>query len=203
MLIVVFNFSLARAAYRKADIYLLDDPLSAVDNHVQIHLFTDCIGPHGILAKERATRVLVTHQIHFLKNVDWLIIMNDGKIMAQGHPQDLNSIEFPSIHCEIDDAKQESNENLRHRKISRISAKSMSISSLNDEYEGKRRESEFDPCLIESLQFYEESAIDSQRSSFFNYFLSGAKPIELICIFLLFLLAQVTVSATDYWVSFW
>lgn len=182
---------------------MLDDPLSAVDNHVQIHLFTDCIGPHGILAKEKATRVLVTHQIHFLKNVDWLIIMNDGKIMAQGHPQDLNSIEFPSIHCEIDDNKPESNENQRHRKISRISAKSMSITSLNDDYEGKRRESEFDPCLIESLQFYEESATDSQRSSFFNYFLSGAKPIELVFICFLFILAQVTVSATDYWVSFW
>lgn len=202
-----FFISLARAAYRKADIYLFDDPLSAVDNHVQIHLWSDCIGPRGILAKEKATRILVTHQIHFLKNVDWLIVMNDGKIMAQGHPQDLNSIEFPAIQYETDDPKKENNDNdnkiLRHRKISRISTKSLSISSMNDDYEGKRRESEFDPCLIESLQFYEENAAESQRSTFFGYFLSGAKPVELALIFLLFILAQVSVSFCDYWVSFW
>lgn len=103
--------SLARAVYRKADIYLLDDPLSAVDNHVQIHLFNDVIGPNGILAKQKSTRILISHQLRFLKNADWLIVMNDGKIMAQGHPQDLNSIEFPStIHGEIDEQKQETNE---------------------------------------------------------------------------------------------
>lgn len=207
------HFSLARACYRKADIYLLDDPLSAVDNHVQIHLFTDCIGPKGILAKEKATRVLVTHQVHFLKNVDWLIIMNgDGKIAAQGHPQELNSIEFPSIQYEIDDQQQQPSNNneshLRRRKISRISTRSlsmsMSMSSLNSEYESKRRESEFDPCLIESLQFFEENAnSESQRSSLFSYFLSGAKSIELLVIFLLFILAQLSASLCDYWVSFW
>lgn len=189
--------------YRKADIYLLDDPLSAVDNHVQLHLFSDCIGPKGILAKEKATRILVTHQVHFLKNVDWLIVMNDGKVMAQGHPQDLNSIEFPSIQSEIDVQKQETNENYRRRKISRVSAKSLSITSLSSDCEGMRRESEFDPCLIESLQFYEENARESEKPPFFSYFLSGAKPNELFIIFFLFIFAQLSASTTDYWVSFW
>lgn len=206
-----FNYSLARAVYRKAEIYLLDDPLSAVDNHVQIHLFTDCIGPKGILAKEKATRILVTHQIHFLKNVDWLIVMNDGKIMAQGHPDELNSIEFPPIHYDINEqnAPPNNESHLRRRKISRISSKSLSMSmssqhDVNDEYEGKRRESEFDPCLIESLQFYEENAnSELQRSSLFSYFLSGAKTIKLFIIFLLFILAQLSASLCDYWVSFW
>lgn len=197
--------SLARAAYRKADIYLLDDPLSAVDNHVQLHLFSDCIGPKGILAKEKATRILVTHQLHFLKNVDWLIVMDDGKIINQGHPQDLKSIEFPSIHCDSDEQKQEIYDmpNIRRGRMSRVSSRTMSITSLGSECEGMRRESEFDPCLIESLQFYEENATESQRPSFFSYFLSGAKSIELFIIFLLFILAQVLASGCDYWVSFW
>ncbi|XP_031635712.1 multidrug resistance-associated protein 4-like [Contarinia nasturtii] len=199
------RINLARAAYRKADIYLLDDPLSAVDNHVQLHLFTDCIGPNGILAKQKSTRILVTHHLHFLTNVDWLIVMNDGKISAQGHPHDLNSIEFPLIYSEIDEQKQkqETNENQRRRKVSRVSVKSLSITSMNSEYESMRRESEFDPCLIESLQFYEESTTESQRSSFFSYFQSGAKPIVLFIICLLFILAQLSASGTDYFVSFW
>jgi ABC-type Mn2+/Zn2+ transport system ATPase subunit len=41
--------SLARAVYQDRDIYLLDDPLSAVDVHVGKHLFNRVIGPHGIL----------------------------------------------------------------------------------------------------------------------------------------------------------
>lgn len=189
--------------YRKAELYLLDDPLSAVDNHVQLNLFTECIGPRGILAKQKATRILVTHQIHFLKNVDWLIVMNNGKIMAQGHPQDLNSIEFPSIHSEPHEQKRENNETQRHRKISRVSAKSLSIASLNSECEGMRRESEFDPCLMESLQFYEENTADLERPSLLNYFLSGAKSFALLMIFLLFIFAQLAASGSDYWVSFW
>lgn len=41
--------SLARALYSDADVYLLDDPLSAVDAHVSKHIFDNLIGPEGVL----------------------------------------------------------------------------------------------------------------------------------------------------------
>jgi ATP-binding cassette subfamily C (CFTR/MRP) protein 1 len=44
--------SLARAVYNDADIYFLDDPLSAVDSHVGKHIFDNVIGPNGILRKK-------------------------------------------------------------------------------------------------------------------------------------------------------
>lgn len=71
------NFSLARATYRSADIYLLDDPLSAVDAHVGRHLFDQCIGPKSRLSRTRSTRILVTHQVHFLKDADWLVFIRN------------------------------------------------------------------------------------------------------------------------------
>lgn len=68
------RISLARAIYRRADIYLLDDPLSAVDSQVGRYLFDDIIGPEGFL--KDSIRVLVTHHFDYLKHVDWIIALN-------------------------------------------------------------------------------------------------------------------------------
>ncbi|RIB17409.1 P-loop containing nucleoside triphosphate hydrolase protein [Gigaspora rosea] len=72
--------NIARAVYYNADIVLLDDPLSAVDAHVGRYIFTNCI--QGALAKK--TRLLVTHHLHYLPQVDYVIYMEDGKIVEQG-----------------------------------------------------------------------------------------------------------------------
>ncbi|XP_038593401.1 canalicular multispecific organic anion transporter 1 [Micropterus salmoides] len=74
--------SLARAAYSQADIYLLDDPLSAVDSHVGKHLFDKVIGPNGLL-KDR-TRILVTHGVSFLPYVDEIVVLVDGVVSEVG-----------------------------------------------------------------------------------------------------------------------
>uniref|UniRef100_UPI0037E8D390 ATP-binding cassette sub-family C member 2 n=1 Tax=Semicossyphus pulcher TaxID=241346 RepID=UPI0037E8D390 len=74
--------SLARAAYSQADIYLLDDPLSAVDSHVGKHLFDKLIGKNGILKDK--TRVLVTHGVSFLPFVDEIVVLVDGKVSEVG-----------------------------------------------------------------------------------------------------------------------
>ncbi|XP_072737295.1 ATP-binding cassette sub-family C member 3 isoform X1 [Ciconia boyciana] len=79
--------SLARAAYSNSDIYLLDDPLSAVDSHVAKHIFDKVIGPDGILKGK--TRILVTHGISFLPQVDHIVVLVDGKISEMGSYQDL------------------------------------------------------------------------------------------------------------------
>ncbi|XP_054163879.1 multidrug resistance-associated protein 1-like [Oppia nitens] len=74
--------SLARAVYANADIYLLDDPLSAVDAHVGRHLFDRVIGPKGILSNK--TRILVTHRVSMLPFVDQIIVLNEGTISEIG-----------------------------------------------------------------------------------------------------------------------
>lgn len=74
--------SMARAIYRQADIYLLDDPLSAVDSHVGKHIFEKVIGPNGLLAEK--TRILVTHGITYLPQVSTIHVLKNGKITETG-----------------------------------------------------------------------------------------------------------------------
>ncbi|XP_017911812.1 PREDICTED: multidrug resistance-associated protein 4-like isoform X2 [Capra hircus] len=72
--------SLARAVYQDADIYLLDDPFSAVDVGVSRHLFKQCIRQ---VLKEKIT-ILVTHQLQYLKDASQILILRDGKMVERG-----------------------------------------------------------------------------------------------------------------------
>jgi ABC-type multidrug transport system fused ATPase/permease subunit len=73
--------ALARAIYSDADIYLLDDPISAVDAHVGTHIIENCI--QGALRNK--TRFLVTHHLPLLPLCDQIVILDqDGTVKANG-----------------------------------------------------------------------------------------------------------------------
>mmetsp|Transcript_61042 Transcript_61042/g.125907 ORF Transcript_61042/g.125907 Transcript_61042/m.125907 type:complete len:1578 (-) Transcript_61042:105-4838(-) len=76
------RISLARAVYQRAEVYLLDDPLSAVDVHVSKIMFHDCICK--FLAG--TTRVLVTHQVQYIPGADTVVHIQDGTIASVGSP---------------------------------------------------------------------------------------------------------------------
>ena len=65
--------NLARCLYVDADIYLMDDPLSAVDTHVGRHLFDQAI--NGFLRDK--IRVVVTHQLQYLQDVDQILVLKN------------------------------------------------------------------------------------------------------------------------------
>ncbi|KAG8523588.1 Canalicular multispecific organic anion transporter 1, partial [Galemys pyrenaicus] len=76
------RISLARATYQNSDIYILDDPLSAVDAHVGKHIFDKVLGPNGLLKGK--TRLLVTNSIHFLPQMDEIVLLGNGTILEKG-----------------------------------------------------------------------------------------------------------------------
>ncbi len=93
------RITLARALYRdQASIYLLDDPLSAVDSATTRHLFNRCILEH---LREKAV-VLVTHQLQFLQAADRILILKDGQAIACGSYSALKEqgIDFSSFVTE-------------------------------------------------------------------------------------------------------
>ncbi|KAJ2040841.1 hypothetical protein GGI08_008016, partial [Coemansia sp. S2] len=79
--------SLARAVYARADVYILDDPLSAVDAHVARHLFDQVLGPAGLL-KSRC-RIHATNAIQFIGKCDSVLMLRDGQIAECGTVGDL------------------------------------------------------------------------------------------------------------------
>ncbi|KAH7159915.1 ABC transporter type 1, transmembrane domain-containing protein [Dactylonectria estremocensis] len=74
--------SLARAVYARADIYLLDDVLSAVDSHVGRHIIDNVLGPRGLLASK--TRILATNAIAVLRGASFVTLLKDGEIIEKG-----------------------------------------------------------------------------------------------------------------------
>uniref|UniRef100_A0A8C8SY07 ATP-binding cassette sub-family C member 5 n=1 Tax=Pelusios castaneus TaxID=367368 RepID=A0A8C8SY07_9SAUR len=79
------RISLARAVYSNRDIYLLDDPFSAVDAHVGKSIFEECIKE----ALKEKTVVLITHQLQYLEFCDEVILLEDGETYERGTHKDL------------------------------------------------------------------------------------------------------------------
>ncbi|SCU87103.1 LAFA_0E04720g1_1 [Lachancea sp. 'fantastica'] len=83
------RLSLARAVYARADTYLLDDPLAAVDEHVAKHLIEHVLGSNGLLSTK--TKVLATNKISVLSIADHITLLENGEIIQQGSHQDVTS----------------------------------------------------------------------------------------------------------------
>lgn len=135
--------SLARAVYNDADIYFLDDPLSAVDSHVGKHIFEQVIGPTGILATK--TRLLVTHGITYLPQADNIYVLKDGEISESGSMQELMNMkgafaEFLIQHLQevneeeenLDDIKQQLESTLGDGNIELLGQLERAISRRSD-----------------------------------------------------------------------
>jgi ATP-binding cassette subfamily C (CFTR/MRP) protein 1 len=79
------RIALARALYQDTDIYLLDDPLSALDAHVGRTVFDNVV----MKALNGKTVLLVTHQLHMIHELDYIVVMGHGKVVEQGKYDDL------------------------------------------------------------------------------------------------------------------
>ncbi|KAI3703062.1 hypothetical protein L6452_28817 [Arctium lappa] len=79
------RIQIARALYQDADIYLFDDPFSAVDAHTGSHLFKECM-LQFLVSK---TVIYITHQVEFLPAADLILVLRDGRITQAGKYNDI------------------------------------------------------------------------------------------------------------------
>ncbi|XP_050079430.1 probable multidrug resistance-associated protein lethal(2)03659 [Anopheles maculipalpis] len=177
------RINLARALYRSADIYLLDDPLSAVDAHVANVLFEQAI--RNFL--EGKLCILVTHQLKYITQVDYILIIEDGKIAAQGNYGTELSEYFPTNHfSKYEDAPEEPTSELGPKDEPTFSSKSQEqpLSA-----EGKEKEGQEDGTV--QFQVYLD-------------FLKSVNSISFVAFTALLMIGfQVACSGTDYFVFIW
>uniref|UniRef100_A0A8C1FAU8 ATP binding cassette subfamily C member 4 (PEL blood group) n=1 Tax=Cyprinus carpio carpio TaxID=630221 RepID=A0A8C1FAU8_CYPCA len=183
--------NLARAVYQDADIYLLDDPLSAVDAEVGRHLFEQCIC--GIL-KEKP-RILVTHQLQYLKAADQILVLKEGHMVARGTYSELqqSGVDFTSLlkkDEEEEGEKEEAPRSPRNRTISQNSVRSHSSSVLSVKDESDQLPAE--PVHTMAEETRTEGTIGLRM--YWKYFRAGANVIMLILFVLLNLLAQLNLD---------
>ncbi|XP_050471103.1 ATP-binding cassette sub-family C member 4-like isoform X1 [Bombus huntii] len=191
------RINLARSLYRQADIYLLDDPLSAVDTHVSKHLFEECIQRY--LAGK--TRILATHQLQYVKNVDAIILIEQGKVTVFSQFQDLLSqrpeyAELLAAESEsIEDSSLEKSSMKRQFSSSSTRSRTPEASSggTDDEEEDENSE-KFNDGLEGTSRGVVKGPI------FIKYFQTGANLCLACTVLLLFICTQFTASLNDYFV---
>ncbi|CAF0975244.1 unnamed protein product [Rotaria sordida] len=113
------RISLARALYADADLYLLDDPLAAVDPKVAKSIFDQSIGPQSFLHGK--TRILVTHQTHFLVESDQMLLMTNGHI-DELHIEQQSAIESSNETSETDSSNDKETDFVLNTSITDINS---------------------------------------------------------------------------------
>nr|XP_023024499.1 multidrug resistance-associated protein 4-like isoform X2 [Leptinotarsa decemlineata] len=97
------RINLARAIYKESDIYLLDDSLSALDAHVQDHIFKECVKSY---LKDKIV-ILVSQTANHIDEADSVVIMDKGRIIDFGKPSGKILQEVKEIVPDDDDLEKE------------------------------------------------------------------------------------------------
>ena len=167
--------SLARAVYAEGELYLLDDPLSAVDSKVAHHIFRECI--KGLLGKK--TRLITSHQERIMRDADNVIVLFKGRVLSQGNFTELN--ESGSLNKTVDPIYEKANK-------SDISV----VEDDKDEEEISDVSGTPVPKEVQGLHLSEEDRAIGVVSSglYWNYFRSGVPLLVIIAGICLCLISQ-------------
>uniref|UniRef100_A0A8D0RRF4 Multidrug resistance-associated protein 4 n=1 Tax=Sus scrofa TaxID=9823 RepID=A0A8D0RRF4_PIG len=187
----------SRAVYQDADIYLLDDPLSAVDAGV-----SRCI----CQALHEKITILVTHQLQYLKDASQILILKDGKIMKKG-----TFAEFPKPGVDFEDILLKTNEEAEPSRVpdsptlrgqpseSSVQPQESPRPSLEDAAPEDQDTETIQVAL--SLESRSEGKVDFK--AYKDYFTAGAHWNIIILLILVNTAAQVSYVLQDWWLSSW
>ena len=194
--------SIARAVYADADVYILDDPLSALDAHVARQVFDTCL--HQEL--KHKTCVLVTNQLHFLNQVDRIILVHEGEIKEQGTHEELmeNGLYFKQL---MEDAgsmedvhldEEEDEANYGSRKVEKVLSLRKRSTSVKEKEEEKEKKAK---ALLIKEEERETGVVSVMVLERYKAAMGGFKVVGVL--FFLYVAAEVVRLSASAWLSFW
>jgi ATP-binding cassette subfamily C (CFTR/MRP) protein 4 len=198
------RISLARAVYSNADIYLLDDPLSAVDAQVGKHLFKYCIC--GVLRKKAV--LLATHLIQFVQKCDQVLVLENGRLISSGSFNQIASVHNSkfALHLKsyvslerMDPAEfehQDSSELTDSQEFRLSLAKRRTIKKVDSSEEIAKRQ-----ALLRKEEALMHGSVPTK--TYIEYLRAGSGYTMLSFIILLLVIGQGSLIMTDWWLARW
>ncbi|ETE64397.1 Multidrug resistance-associated protein 5, partial [Ophiophagus hannah] len=192
------RISLARALYSDKSIFILDDPLSALDAHVGNHIFNSAIRKH----LKSKTVLFITHQLQYLVDCDEVVFMKEGCITERGSHEDLMNVNgdyaaiFNSLqlgetpHIEVN-LKKTSNSSLK-----RLPEKGTKTGSVKKEKVIKKEE-------VRLMQMEEKGKGSVPWSVYWVYIQAAGGPVAFLTIMTLFILNVGSTAFSNWWLSYW
>ncbi|KAJ7086114.1 ABC transporter [Mycena belliarum] len=182
------RLNICRSIYSDTDIQIFDDPLSALDAHVGKAVF------HNVLQNtlQGKTRILVTHALHFLPNVDYIITIADGRIAERGTYTDLieKDGEFSKFVAEFGN-KEQSKDNAE-------------AAVADDAAAAPQADARKKATAGVGLMQAEERNIGSISSEVYKgYVVAGNGKFIVPLLFLSLVLLQGTNVLSSYWLVYW
>ncbi|XP_011701755.1 PREDICTED: multidrug resistance-associated protein 4-like, partial [Wasmannia auropunctata] len=191
------RINLARAVYRQADLYLLDDPLSAVDTRVARHLYWKCI----IKYLHGKTRILVTHQLQFLKPANHIVVLDRGFVKMQGSYNELVQLNkgFIKMMDNLCHNAQKKGIDSRASEMRRITRRDSELSTASSTH------SDIDVSDFMKNNPEAETMAHGRVSGrvYKEYLHHGGNYFILFMLLLIFFISQIAITGSDYWLSYW
>ncbi|XP_073894080.1 ATP-binding cassette sub-family C member 10 isoform X24 [Macaca fascicularis] len=177
------RIALARAVYQEKELYLLDDPLAAVDADVANHLLHRCI--LGMLS--HSTRLLCTHRTEYLERADVVLLMEAGRLIQAGPPSEILPLVQPVPKAWAENGQKSD------------SATAQSVQNPEKTKEGLEEEQSTSGGLLQE-ESKKEGAV--ALHVYQAYWKAVGQGLALAILFSL-LLMQATRNAADWWLSHW
>lgn len=189
--------SLARSIYSENDIYLFDDPISALDAHVGHNIMTNLI----MKELKNKTRILVTHALQYIHNCDRIILMKGGSIEWIGSPKDLCNQPFYTDLCMKLEKKDSSPEVKDNEKNDNENKKENLIEDVKDEEEKKEKEKKKEIMRITSDEDREVGNVSLKIYHKYIQYMGGF--FYFFLVMLVMFIWQALKALSDFWIVYW
>ncbi|KAF5178840.1 Abc transporter c family member, partial [Thalictrum thalictroides] len=201
------RIQIAGALYQDADLYLLDDPFSALDAHTGMQMYKECL--HMFL--DSKTVIYTTNQVEFLPSADLILVLRDGRITQSGKYNEIltpgtDFIELVGAHKKA--LLSHRNSSAETGALASETVKKFDQEKGNAEEDKKqmcRNTSTIDEKLLENpAQLVQDEEREKGRVGikvYMNYITTAYKGALVPVILFLQIVAQVLQIGSDYWIA--